>query len=202
MRSERSRRHSGRSRAPYQPFANQEWRNSIQSRIEIPLLVRALDLPAGGRLLEIGCGRGVGLSTVSKPCRPDSLTGVDFDQALLEVARHRLTARDIDADLVYGDVLALPFPDESFDVVIDFGTCYHVAEPERAVAEVTRVLVPGGLFVHETRLSQFLAHPVRSLGNRIPWEQFPALVVERRAGLWARRSKLSAAGPAAPSIAA
>ena len=144
MRSERIRRHSGRSRDPYQPFANQEWRNSIQSRIEIPLLVRALDLPAGGRMLEIGCGRGVGLSTVSKLCRPDSLTGVDFDQALLEVARQRLTTRAIDADLVYGDVLALPFPDESFDAVLALHVVDAVADQQRALAELHRVLRPGG----------------------------------------------------------
>ena len=127
----RNHGHDARSDDAYRPFANREWRNSIQRRIEIPLLVRALELPAGKRMLEIGCGRGVGLSTVAGLCRPTSLAGVDFDPTLLAIAHERLSTRAIDADLVYGDVQALPFPDETFDVVIDFGTCYHVAEPAR-----------------------------------------------------------------------
>jgi ubiquinone/menaquinone biosynthesis C-methylase UbiE len=200
--TERDNGNNGHSENTYQPFANQEWRNAIQRRIEIPLLVRTLEIPEGRRMLEIGCGRGVGLSTVAEICRPISLTGVDFDPALLAIARDRMNARSITADLVFGDVQALPFSDESFDIVIDFGTCYHVPTPARAVAEVVRVLAPGGLFAHETRLSQMLAHPVRSLGQRIPWEQFPTLVVERRAGLWVRRSKHVAAVVEPSSVAA
>jgi ubiquinone/menaquinone biosynthesis C-methylase UbiE len=58
-------------------------------------------------------------------------------------------------------------------MVIDFGTCYHVSGGTQgslmALREITRVLRPGGLFVHETCVAQHLAHPVRSFGRSLPW---------------------------------
>lgn len=79
----------------------------------------------------------------------------------------------------------MPFPDGSFDVVIDFGTCFHVSRPEAALCEIARVLDARGRFVHETRLSQLLAHPCRSTGRKLPWTAAPQLVRSRTALLWA-----------------
>jgi ubiquinone/menaquinone biosynthesis C-methylase UbiE len=62
----------------------------------------------------------------------------------------------------------MPFADESIDIVIDFGTLYHIARSPAALDEIARVLVPGGAFVYETKASQFLSHPVRSRGRRLP----------------------------------
>jgi cyclopropane fatty-acyl-phospholipid synthase-like methyltransferase len=45
----------------YRPFENVETRNGLQALVEIPLMLRALPLPRGGRVLEVGCGRGVAL---------------------------------------------------------------------------------------------------------------------------------------------
>ena len=73
-----------------------------------------------------------------------------------------------------------------FDVVIDFGTCYHIPGAADALDEIARVLVPGGLFVHETRIAQLFAHPIRSQRTRLPWSAAPNLAVDRRGMLWAR----------------
>jgi len=98
------------------------------------------------------------------------------------------------ATLVEGDVRDLPFEDGRFDLVVDFGPCYHVSdgmdERRTALREVARVLQPGGLFVHETRIGQRLAHPLRSLGRPLPWWAVPSLVPDRRAVLWAARRKI------------
>lgn len=179
-------------REAYRPFGNREWRNAVQSAIEVPMLARALRIPAGQRVLEIGCGRGVGLAALAAVCRPELLTGLDVDPVLLDVARQRLQWRGIAAELVHGDAREMPFADGSFDVVVDFGTCYHVSRPQAALDEIARVLSNGGLFVHETRISQMLAHPIRSLGNRLPWEQVADLTPRRHAGLWASRTKRDA----------
>jgi SAM-dependent methyltransferase len=81
----------------------------------------------------------------------------------------------------------MPFPDGSFDVVIDFGTCFHISRPEAALSEIARVLGEGGVLVHETPLSQLLAHPCRSAGRRLPWAAAPELAPFGTALLWSRR---------------
>jgi len=84
----------------------------------------------------------------------------------------------------------LPFDDGAFTLVIDFGTCHHIARPEEALREVVRVLVPGGLFVCETVTSQLLSHPFRTRGRRLPWRSAPELRTERDAILWKARRRL------------
>ena len=133
-------------------------------------------------MLEVGCGRGVALPGLARLCRPRSLVGLDMESALLDEARHYLTAYDVRCELVCGDVRQMPFEAASFDVVVDFGTLFHIARPAAGLAEIARVLRPGGLFVEETKLSQVLSHPLRSRGRRVPWEDAPRLRRGRSAG--------------------
>lgn len=167
----------------YRPFDNDAGRNSRQERWEIPALVRALAVPAGARMLEVGCGRGVALPELAGLCRPVELVGLDVDPELLGEARRHLG--QIECGLVCADVREMPFEDASFDVVVDFGTLFHIARPHEGLAEIARVLRPGGLFVEETKLSQTLSHPVRSRGRHVPWASEPRLCRARTAGLWA-----------------
>jgi len=95
-------------------------------------------------------------------------------------------AEDVDAVLIEGDVHDLPFAAGRFDLVIDFGTCYHASD---TMEGRRTVLCDGGLFVHETRIAQRLAHPVRSLGRSLPWRDVPSLVPDRSAVLWGVRRK-------------
>ena len=59
-----------------------------------------------------------------------------------------------------------------------------------ALREVARVLRPGGLFVHETRVAQCLAHPLRSFGRTLPWWAVPSLARDGGGVLWAARRKV------------
>ena len=178
-----------RAEREYRPFPNESGRNTRQAAIEVPLMVRALGLPAGGRVLEVGCGRGVAMPAVARLLAPARLTGLDLDDALLEEARLNADAAGIAVELVPGDVRRMPFPDGSFDLVGDFGTCYHIARAAQALAEIARVLVPGGLFVHETPLSQLFAHPLRSFGRRMPWRSASEFERHRGALLWTARRR-------------
>ncbi len=144
--------------------------------------------------MEVGCGIGVALVALTRLCQPTRLVGVDIDQELLSEAAEEVDSKHIHAELYQADVRNLPFPDASFDVVIDFGTCYHITYPERALHEIARVLCENGYFIHETPLNQFLSHPVRSFGRRLPWYAVSALTRDRHALLWGRRRKSSSRG--------
>jgi ubiquinone/menaquinone biosynthesis C-methylase UbiE len=177
----------------YKPVGNVEARNGLQARLEVPALIRALRLPIGVDVLEIGCGRGIALPVLSERVMPMSLVGIDIDPARVALAEERVVAAGIDARVIEGDARRMPFQSESVDVVIDFGTCYHVsggmAGSRAALREVERVLRPGGWFVHETRIAQMLAHPVRSSRRRLPWKDAPELAPYKSAVLWAVRRK-------------
>jgi len=93
---------------------------------------------AGDRVLDVACGTGV----VARECvrRGARVTGVDLNEGMLKVAR-RLAP---DIDYVSGDAASLPFNDEAFDVVACQFALMFFPEPVRAVAEMARVLRPGG----------------------------------------------------------
>jgi ubiquinone/menaquinone biosynthesis C-methylase UbiE len=173
----------------YRAFPEIEGRDDLQVRIEVPLLVSALNLPIGGRVLETGCGSGAALLELANRIHPTYIAGADINRSLLDCARNRFAAAGVAADFFHVDVRSLSFGDESFDLVIDFGTCYHIARPAVALQEISRVLRPGGVFVHETPVSQFLAHPVRSFGRVLRWFTAPTLRRHRMAVLWAARQK-------------
>jgi SAM-dependent methyltransferase len=182
------------SRVEYVPFPDEEGRNDRQAGLEVPALVRALGLPSEARMLEVGCGRGIALPVLDRLCRPERLVGLDIDDGLLGKAADELVETGATAELIRGDVRELPFDDDSFDVVIDFGTLFHIARPEAAAAEIARVLAPGGLFVHETKISQVLSHPVRSRGRRLPSLRRHGLRRQRSALLWTSRARVSWGG--------
>jgi SAM-dependent methyltransferase len=173
----------------YQPFPNEEGRNSRQAELEVPALVRALGLPSAARILEVGCGRGIALPVFDRLCGPRRLVGLDIDAELLVEAADNLREQGARAELCLGDVRQMPFPDDAFDVVIDFGTLFHIARADNAAAEISRVLAPGGLFIHETKISQILSHPVRSRGRRLPSLGRHGLRPRRSAVLWSSRSQ-------------
>jgi SAM-dependent methyltransferase len=177
----------------YQPFPNIESRNARQGWLEIPLFSFLLNLPRKARVLEIGCGRGVALPVIARLRAPNFLVGIDVDATLLREAKRGEKGCP---NLVQGDVRVLPFADGTFDVVVDFGTCYHIAYPEAALAEIGRVLAPGGLFATETKLSQLLSHPVRSLRRKLTWRATRTFKLERHAVLWMSFRKRKSTPPA------
>jgi ubiquinone/menaquinone biosynthesis C-methylase UbiE len=178
---------------PYEPFSNQEYRNVVQTHVEIPALLTLLPIPSGSRILEIGCGRGVAIPRIARLCRPRLLVGVDISPELIGMARRRVVDLQVAAALFVADARALPFATGSFDVVLDFGTCYHIDRPEQALREISRVLSAGGRFIHESPLAQRIAHPFRTSGHPLPWSTSPDLSAERSAVLWAARRKTPSA---------
>ena len=164
-------------------------RNVLHGCLEVGLMVRLLGIPTGQRVLQVGCGSGIALPSLSRLCLPRMMTGIDIDSTLLGEATARRREADVNAHLVQADVRGMPFPDGSFDLVIDFGLCYHIKHPGDALREIDRVLDVSGTFVYETPVAQSLAHPRVERARRLPWSDAPSLTPVRRQLLWASRTK-------------
>jgi SAM-dependent methyltransferase len=100
----------------------------------------AQDLAAGRRVLELGCGAGVGFGLLRQRARV--LVGGDYSAPLLREARSHYGSRVPVARLSAED---LPFQPAAFDLVVFFEASYYVADVDRALAELARVLAPDGI---------------------------------------------------------
>ena len=100
--------------------------------------------PAGARILEVGCGPATTLwgANLERIDPTWQITLADFSAGMIDAARRVLGDR---AEYLVASAEALPFADESFDVVLANHMLYHVADRPAAFAEIRRVLVPGGL---------------------------------------------------------
>ena len=99
-------------------------------------------LRSGMRLLDVGCGPGSITLGLAAAVAPGETFGIDIQPAQVELARARA---DGAASFRVGDCYALPFPDASFDAAFANGVVMHLGEPLRALAELRRVLRPGGV---------------------------------------------------------
>jgi SAM-dependent methyltransferase len=105
-------------------------------------LVRHAKVQSGDSLLDVGCGTGVVAITAAK--HGAHATGIDLTPELLQRARQNASISEVSIDWREGDAENLPFDDGSFDVVLSqFGHIF-APRPEVAIAEMLRVLKPGG----------------------------------------------------------
>ena len=104
---------------------------------------------SGQDVLEMGCGRGVGVEVLLDRLGAGHVTAFDLDEAMVDQARRRLAARTSAVTLSTGDATDIAHSDGSFDAVADFGVVHHVPDWRQAISEVARVLRPGGRFLFE-----------------------------------------------------
>ncbi len=129
---------------------NNPVRAAVQRHYEAPLLERLGGRVEGGRVLEFGCGRGVGTQIILDRFGVAHVRAFDLDPNMVRRAQRRLTGRiPQSADVATGDVTAIDAAPASFDAVFDFGIIHHVPDWRAALDEVARVLKPGGRFFFE-----------------------------------------------------
>jgi len=115
---------------------------------------------ANQRVLEVSCGHGGGASYITRKLHPAHYTGLDLNPAGIEFCRKRHVISNL--EFTVGDAQSLPFPDASFDVVINVEASHCYPDFPRFLRQVDRILRPGG---------QFLYADFRFTDSIPPWEQ-------------------------------
>jgi len=127
-------------------------------------------LPRTGRAIEIGCGSARLLARVQ---RATGLAAVGLDPSPQALALARRTAGALAApmEVLRGDARALPFADRSFDLVLSGGLLEHFEDPRAVLAEMVRVLRPGGTFYADVVPRRPSLYRVRELPRMLtsPW---------------------------------
>jgi len=111
-------------------------------------LAKFAAIQSGQGVLDVACGTGVVAITAARIGA--NVTGLDLTPELLERARENSAVAEVDVDWREGDVEVLPFQDGAFDVVLSqFGHMF-APRPEIAIAQMLRVLKPGGTIAFST----------------------------------------------------
>ena len=130
-------------------------------------LVKHARVRAHQRVLDVGCGTGVVALTAARAAA--KVSGLDLSPVLIELAKKNARVAGVDIDFREGDVEALPYGDASFDVVLSqFG---HMFAPraEVALAEMLRVLKPGGTIAFSTWPPEHFVGQIFALvGKHVP----------------------------------
>jgi SAM-dependent methyltransferase len=111
-----------------------------------------IDLSAVRRALDAGCGTGNFLVPLARRLAGQGATviGLDLSAGVLATARARVEAEGLPATCQIGDVEALPFADGTFDLALANFMLFHVPDLDRGIAELRRVLRPGGTLLAAT----------------------------------------------------
>ena len=123
---------------------------------------------SGLRWLDVGCGNGAFTEMLVDRCAPASVQGIDPSEAQLAYARTRPASRV--AQYRLGDAMAQPFPGDTFDVAVMPLVIFFVPDPARGVAEMARVVRPGGLVT---------AYAWDMSGGGFPYEALHAAIREQ-----------------------
>lgn len=156
--------HPGTVRDQYADEAQLElrrsiWHPTLDGRDPATEALAAVVDAAPDRILEVGCGTGAFAARLRQALPEAALVATDQSERMVEVTSQRGIPGRV------ADVEDLPFDDDSFDAVAAMWMLYHVPHLDRALAEIARVLRPGGLLVAATNGDDHVADLRREAGG-------------------------------------
>jgi ArsR family transcriptional regulator len=169
-----------------------QWDDLARTLLPLPDYRQRLleQVSEGASVLEIGVGTGGLLTELS--ARAGQVIGVDHSPAMLEEARRRLVERGVSGvELRLGEMGHLPLPDASVGCVVANMVLHHAADPPAVLAEIRRVLVPGGILLladlarhereeaREQLADQWLGFETAELAGWLEYAGFIAVTIER-----------------------
>lgn len=174
-------------------FEDEYWWFVSRRRLALSLLQ---EFEPAGKVLDVGCGTGAVLAEIQKN---RDAWGLDFSELALDFGRERGLL-----NLVHGNAEQLPFADGEFSAIVTLDTLEHVPDDVKAIAEIARVLQPGGAAIinvpafrwlwgpHDVALMHFrrytkneLADKLTAAGLEVQWASygvfflFPVVVMIR-----------------------
>lgn len=130
----------------------------IQEKYEMSIFCKMLTGTKISNALEIGCGNGNGARLIKKYFKPETIVAVDLDEKMVEIAKKG--NNDTSIDFMIMDAAQLKFPENSFDVVFDFGIIHHIPNWRGCLRELKRVLKNNGeLMLQELAIESFSGFP-------------------------------------------
>ncbi|MHA4815438.1 class I SAM-dependent methyltransferase [Streptomyces aculeolatus] len=144
---------------------NNPARRALQRLYEVPALLDLAGGPLtpGSRAVEIGCGSGYGTKLILDRFRAAQVDAIDLDPDMIARAQRRLADRPGRVRLTVGDATdlrsAFGAEDDTYDAAFDFAIIHHIPDWRSAVAEIARVLKPGGVFAFDEVTAHALARP-------------------------------------------
>ena len=138
--------------------------------------VNRLDIRPGMKVLDVACGSG-NLAIIAAQ-KGATVTGIDIADNLVEAAKQRADKLGLDIKFEQGDAEAMPYPDDSFDVVMTMFGAMFAPRPEVAAGELVRVCKPGGTIAMANWTPTGFAGQMFKLGGKyVPPPPMPAPVL-------------------------
>jgi SAM-dependent methyltransferase len=190
---------------------NRDWisHRDVEDSLDAPTLANHIDrlkldflgpdLPRAGRALEVGCGSARLLARMGRAA-PLELVALDPAPNALGVAERTAAIAGVRMQRVRADALSLPFADGSFDLVLSGGLLEHFPQPEPVLAEMVRILRPGGTFYADVVPRKFSIYRVREFPRMARTEWFMPGVHESSNGPGRYARALERLGCAPPRV--
>lgn len=102
-------------------------------------------LPANKKILEIGCGNGIGTRLIHEYFKPSEFVATEYDESLVEITKEKV--KDLNVLIEQADATKFRFANNEFDAVVGLSVIHHIPNWEEALDELHRIIKPNGLLI-------------------------------------------------------
>jgi ubiquinone/menaquinone biosynthesis C-methylase UbiE len=134
-------------------------------------------LGADKKILEIGCGNGIGTRLIQQVFKPREFIATEYDESLVEIAR--LKNKNLNVRVEAGDATQLRFQDNEFDAVIGLSVIHHIPNWKDCVDELLRITKPNGLLIIKELSIETFETPLGKLSRRLVEHPYDAMLKKK-----------------------
>jgi ubiquinone/menaquinone biosynthesis C-methylase UbiE len=140
-------------------------------------LLMLSQLPPGKKVLEIGCGNGVGSKHILEFFRPEEFIATDLDERLVEIARNKNIGEKTKFEV--GDATDLRFQNNEFDAVLGLSVIHHIPNWKDCIDELQRITKPDGFLILKELSIESFETPFGKLSRKIVSHPYESMFIEK-----------------------